>query len=360
MTYPTARKWVAALNASNRGAGYLGRKNWTLPATPTTDETCSVAQGPHGNSFGFNCANSAMGSLYYRGLGLRQPNTAVPIPRQHRRAIQEFPAVSLLVVDGQGARISAQMRRRERQPRVFVQYRMAGRKRLRSRHVRAADDRRTAAAARRPRRARSCSRAPMGRPSTIPIANVTWLANANLAAEMRFNVAGIVADGAMARTTADDFIEAMNGYNRKGYLGQIALAAAADESRSELQHEGGRLQLQRQPDGRALLQPPAQDARRAARVSPWSRRPTSRSVRSTTCSRTSTGRARAMRARQRAAATRRARLRVEFLLRQRVSGNGRHWQHALRDGLRAGPLVAELKLELLVGGTFRRHTTALS
>ena len=76
MTYATAKQWVAALNAS----GYLGHKNWTLPATPTTDSGCSVARGPNGNSFGFNCANSAMGSLYYRGLGIRQPNTAVPIP----------------------------------------------------------------------------------------------------------------------------------------------------------------------------------------------------------------------------------------------------------------------------------------
>src|ERR1043166_2920756 len=58
MTYPTARKWVAALNADNRRAGYLGHNNWTLPATPTTDEACSVAKGPHGNSFGFNCMNS--------------------------------------------------------------------------------------------------------------------------------------------------------------------------------------------------------------------------------------------------------------------------------------------------------------
>ena len=45
-----------------------------------------------------------------------------------------------------------------------------------------------------------------------PQMNVTWLANANLAAEMRFNVAGIGADGAMARTTADDFIHNVQPY----------------------------------------------------------------------------------------------------------------------------------------------------
>src|SRR5438552_523499 len=46
MTFANARKWVAAINA----AGYLGHRNWTLPAAPATDPDCSVAKGPHGNS----------------------------------------------------------------------------------------------------------------------------------------------------------------------------------------------------------------------------------------------------------------------------------------------------------------------
>ncbi len=75
MTYAVVRRWLAALNAT----GYGGRRNWTLPAMPTTDTSCSVKRGPNGNSFGFDCVNSPMGSLYYRGFGLRQPNTAVPI-----------------------------------------------------------------------------------------------------------------------------------------------------------------------------------------------------------------------------------------------------------------------------------------
>ena len=80
MTYPTARKWVAARQREHPGTGYLGHTNRTLPVTPTTDPKCTVARGPHGNSFGFKCENSARGSLYYQGLGLREPNTAVPIP----------------------------------------------------------------------------------------------------------------------------------------------------------------------------------------------------------------------------------------------------------------------------------------
>src|SRR5262249_43524340 len=72
MPYAMVRRWLAALNAS----GYAGRHNWTVPAMPTTDTSCSVERGPNGNSFGFNCVNNPMGSLYYLGFGLRQPNTA--------------------------------------------------------------------------------------------------------------------------------------------------------------------------------------------------------------------------------------------------------------------------------------------
>ena len=75
MDYLTALQFVAALNAAN----YLGHNNWQLPATPLVDSTCA-AVGPNGGSFGKGCLNSAMGSLFYRSLGLQFPNTAVPIP----------------------------------------------------------------------------------------------------------------------------------------------------------------------------------------------------------------------------------------------------------------------------------------
>lgn len=82
MDYPTALQWLDALNGLNGGSGYLGHSNWTLPTTPTfpaTDPSCP-ATGPHGNSFGFGCTNSDMGSLFYVSLGLHHPDTAVPIP----------------------------------------------------------------------------------------------------------------------------------------------------------------------------------------------------------------------------------------------------------------------------------------
>ncbi len=77
MSYQSATAWVAAMNA----ADYLGHSNWQLPVSPTTDKTCTFT-GPHGEPFGFDCSGSALGSLYYRGLALRAPNTAVPIPDQ--------------------------------------------------------------------------------------------------------------------------------------------------------------------------------------------------------------------------------------------------------------------------------------
>ena len=77
MDYPTAIRWLAALNA---GAGYLWHTNWSLPFSPPNDPTCS-AIGPSGDSFGFGCRNNAMGSLYYRSFDFDYPDTAVSIPK---------------------------------------------------------------------------------------------------------------------------------------------------------------------------------------------------------------------------------------------------------------------------------------
>ena len=214
MTYSTARKWVGALNSSN----YLGRKNWTLPATPTTDETCAVARGPHGNSFGFNCANSAMGSLYYRGLGLRQPNTAVPIPPGNLGPFRNFQPY--LYWSSTGRERDQRQLRRDNGNHAFS-FNTGWQGGNVSDHVMYVLPM-IAGSLPGPTPARGTELQPSADGQTVydPVANVTWLANANLAAEMRFTVVGIAADGAMAHTTATAFIRAMNSSNRKGYLGQ--------------------------------------------------------------------------------------------------------------------------------------------
>src|SRR5579883_2408402 len=75
MTYPSAAAWVSAMNAAN----YLGHNNWQLPTTPAVDPGCTKT-GPNGDSFGYGCNAGALGWLYSNTLGLKAPNTAVPIP----------------------------------------------------------------------------------------------------------------------------------------------------------------------------------------------------------------------------------------------------------------------------------------
>jgi hypothetical protein len=74
MRYTAAAAWVGAMNAAN----YLGHNNWQLPTTPLTDHNCGKT-GPNGASFGFGCTAGALASLY-NGLAFTAPSTAVPIP----------------------------------------------------------------------------------------------------------------------------------------------------------------------------------------------------------------------------------------------------------------------------------------
>lgn len=78
MSYPEAVAWVAAMNAFDGGAGYLGHTDWQLPTNPPEDTSCAIAGGRSGNSFGPGCTASALGHLfstmferaYPEGLGL--------------------------------------------------------------------------------------------------------------------------------------------------------------------------------------------------------------------------------------------------------------------------------------------------
>ena len=70
MDYQTALKWVAAMNA----ARYLGHSDWTLPTTPAVDKGCTSHKN---NDFGFGCTLSGMGSLYTTALGLHWPASVV-------------------------------------------------------------------------------------------------------------------------------------------------------------------------------------------------------------------------------------------------------------------------------------------
>ena len=92
MDFNTALSWVDALNGKNGVPPYLGHTNWQLPTQPVfpaTDPACS-ATGPDGNSFGYGCTRSAMGSLYNRSLHFRFPDTAVPIPTEITGPFRNF------------------------------------------------------------------------------------------------------------------------------------------------------------------------------------------------------------------------------------------------------------------------------
>ncbi len=77
MDYATALRWVAALNADNNGAGYLGHNNWQLPVAPLVDKTCADT-GTNGGSFGPQCTGSALGNLYSVGLKQTFPASVAP------------------------------------------------------------------------------------------------------------------------------------------------------------------------------------------------------------------------------------------------------------------------------------------
>ncbi len=97
MAYPTAIQWLSVLNGLNGGLGYLNHNTWTLPTSPidpsiifppfppTTRDPSCTSTGPGGDGFGYGCTVADMAGLYdlKQSLGLQWPNTAVPVPDIH-------------------------------------------------------------------------------------------------------------------------------------------------------------------------------------------------------------------------------------------------------------------------------------
>jgi hypothetical protein len=212
MDYATALQWVAALNAADQGRGYLGHNNWQLPTAPVTDRSCART-GRNGESFGFHCSRSALGSLYYGPLGLREPDTAVRIPANTAGPFHDFQPylywsgsaaadpkqgfVSFSFDTGfQGANVTLNY--------LYVLPMIQGK-----------------LPGTPPATGQGLEVNPGGQTVYDPIAQVTWLANANLAAKQTFGVAGINPDGAMEHSTAVEWIAAMNAADHgRGYIGQ--------------------------------------------------------------------------------------------------------------------------------------------
>jgi uncharacterized protein (TIGR03437 family) len=226
MSYQAAAAWVTAMNAAN----YLGHTNWQLPTTPSSDKTCPFT-GPHGESFGFNCSESALGSLYYNALGLKAPNTAVPIPNNTAGPFSNFqPYLYWSQTIGGGAADACKSSPRGCGNATFsfntgfqgantapnylyvlpmIQGKIAGAPPATGLGLQVNPDKQTV---------------------YDPVTNVTWSANANLAATNTFGLAPckdqanpkpcVNQDGAMNLDSANQFVTNMNTYNGAGYLGQ--------------------------------------------------------------------------------------------------------------------------------------------
>ena len=215
MSYQAATAWVAAMNAAN----YLGHTNWKLPTTPIVDSGCGFT-GPQNNSFGFGCSAGALGSLYYKALGLKAPNTAVPIPNNTAGPFSNFQPYlywSQTSVNGTGYgtfSFNSGFHGSNTVPNYLyvlpmIQGKLSGTP---------------------PATGTGLQVNPGGQTVYDPVTNVTWLANANLAATNTFGLPPCInqgspkdcvnQDGAMNWNSAEQFVTNMNTFNGTGYLGQ--------------------------------------------------------------------------------------------------------------------------------------------
>lgn len=205
MTYRAAKRWVERMNARR----YLGRDDWTIPATPDEDDSCDRRNA---HSFGFGCKRGTLSALYARAL--EWPATAVPIPSNtvgrfqnvqpylywsgsrnthHTEHVNGYTTFSF--DNGfQGANVDAN--------RIYVWPMAPGE------------------LAAEPSLDEAARRRIAEKTVFDPVAGITWLANGNLAATESFGVVGIAATGAMSRTTAEEWVAAMNrAEGGRGYLG---------------------------------------------------------------------------------------------------------------------------------------------
>jgi len=215
MRYDAAVAWVQAMNAAN----YLGRSNWQLPTTPTNDSGCGKT-GPTGNNFGFGCTASAFGSLW-NALGLKAPNTAVPIPGNTVGPFSNFQPYLYWSQSGapppagnstfsfatgwQGANTLPNF--------LYALPMFPGN-----------------LPGTPPATGNGLQVNPGGQTIYDPVTNISWLANANLAATNTFGLPTctdpttpaicVTTDGAMTFASAAQFIGNMNTFNGAGYLGR--------------------------------------------------------------------------------------------------------------------------------------------
>ena len=211
MDYPTALRWVHAMNALDHGKGYLGHNTWMLPTTPAFDPNCSSHNNKGGGWFGYGCLKSAMSSLYRQTLHLSAPDTAVPILGGKTGPFINFQPY-LYWTDTAAAKTS--------QGFITFSFNTGWQGANVPKH--------------------NMYVLPMirGNPFGTPAGgggrlhpsadgktvydsggDVTWLADANLAASQGFNIGGIDRDGSMQETTAVQWVGEMSKHRWLGKIG---------------------------------------------------------------------------------------------------------------------------------------------
>src|SRR5579862_3385751 len=215
MRYDAAVAWVQAMNAAN----YLGHSNWQLPTTPANDSGCART-GPTGNNFGFGCTASAFGSLW-NALGLKAPNTAVPIPSNTVGPFDNFQPYLYWSQSGAPApagnyafSFATGWQGANTLPNFLYALPMFPGK----------------LPGAPPVTGNGLQPNPGGQTVYDPTTNITWLANANLSATNTFGLPVctdpttpaicIAPDGAMTFASASQWIANMNGFDGTGYLGR--------------------------------------------------------------------------------------------------------------------------------------------
>ena len=215
MGYQSAVAWVQAMNAAN----YLGHANWQLPTTPSVESSCQFV-GPHGESFGFLCVENALGSLYYIRLGFKAPNTVVPIPPNAAGPFSNFQPYlywsgTATEAIGHGTfSFNSGFQGSNTTPNyLYVLPMLQGK-----------------IPGTPPATGTGLEVNPGGLTIYDPVTNLTWSANANLAASNAFGLPActeqghpslcVNQDGAMNWNSASQFVTNMNTYNGVGYLGQ--------------------------------------------------------------------------------------------------------------------------------------------
>ncbi len=165
---------------------------------------------------------SALGSLYYNALGFQAPNTAVPIPNNTVGPFSNFQpylywSQTTVTQTGSGFgtfSFNTGFHGSNTKPNYLyvlpmIQAKISGTP---------------------PATGKGLQVNPGGQTVYDPVLNVTWLANANLAATNTFGLPAcrnqgspkicVNQDGAMNWDSADQFVTNMNTYNGTGYLGQ--------------------------------------------------------------------------------------------------------------------------------------------